>query len=79
MYDNKPDETKYIYRDFDSKGQQLLGKNNYTVTFPKGQLPPVKGFWSVTLYDMDTRCLVQTKEQSPDHVGYRNESDMIIS
>jgi hypothetical protein len=51
MYDNKPDETKYIYRDFDNKGQQLNGKNNYTVTFPKGQLPPVKGFWSMTLYN----------------------------
>lgn len=51
MYDNKPDETKYIYRDFDSQGQQLHGRNNYTVTFPKGQLPPVKGFWSMTLYN----------------------------
>jgi hypothetical protein len=51
MYDNKPDETKYIYRDFDSKGQQLRGKNLYTVTFPRGQLPPVKGFWSLTLYN----------------------------
>jgi len=51
MYDNKPDETKYIYRDFDSKGEQLNGKNNYTVTFPKGQEPPVKGFWSMTLYN----------------------------
>ena len=51
MYDNKPDETKYIYRDFDSRGQQLHGKNLYTVTFPKGQEPPVKGFWSLTLYN----------------------------
>ena len=51
MYDNRPTETKYIYRDFDSKGEQLNGKNNYTVTFPKGQEPPVKGFWSVTLYN----------------------------
>jgi hypothetical protein len=51
MYDNKPAETKYIYRDFDSQGQQLHGKNIYTVTFPKGQLPPVKGFWSLTLYN----------------------------
>jgi len=51
MYDNKPDETKYIYRDFDSQGQQLHGKNNYTVTFAKGQEPPVKGFWSMTLYN----------------------------
>jgi hypothetical protein len=51
MYANKPNETKYMYRDFDSKGQQLLGKSNYTVTFPKGELPPVKGFWSITLYN----------------------------
>jgi hypothetical protein len=51
MYDNKPNETKYIYRDFDSKGEQLHGKNNYTVTFAKGQEPPVKGFWSMTLYN----------------------------
>jgi hypothetical protein len=51
MFDNKPDETKYIYRDFDSQGQQLDGKNNYTVTFAKGQAPPVKGFWSMTLYN----------------------------
>ncbi len=51
MYDNKPEETKYIYRDFDSQGQQLHGKNNYTVTFAKGQEPPVKGFWSMTLYN----------------------------
>jgi hypothetical protein len=51
MFDNVPEETKYIYRDFDSKGQQLEGKNSYTVTFSKGQLPPVKGFWSLTLYN----------------------------
>ena len=51
MYDNKPNETKYIYRDEDSQGQQLNGKSNYTVTFPKGQEPPVKGFWSMTLYN----------------------------
>ena len=51
IYDNKPDETKYIYRDLDSEGQQLNGKNDYTIRFPKGQLPPVKGFWSLTLYN----------------------------
>jgi len=51
MFDNTPEETKYIYRDYDGQGQQLDGKNTYTVTFPKGQLPPVKGFWSLTLYD----------------------------
>ena len=51
MWDNTPNETKYIYRDYDSEGLVLTGKNNYTITFPKGQLPPVKGFWSLTLYN----------------------------
>ena len=51
IFENRPRETKYIYRDHDSAGQQLHGKNLYTITFPKGQLPPVKGFWSLTLYN----------------------------
>ena len=51
MYDNKPTETKYMYRDDDSLGQPLNGKNSYAVTFAKGQEPPVKGFWSMTLYN----------------------------
>lgn len=51
MYDNRPEETKYIYTDDDSGGRQLNGQNGYAITFAKGQLPPVKGFWSVTLYD----------------------------
>lgn len=51
MWENAPNETKYIYRDFDSKGQPLDGHSNYTLTFPKGQTPPVKGFWSITLYN----------------------------
>jgi hypothetical protein len=51
MFDNRPTETQYFYTDDDSKGVQLEGKNLYTVTFPKGQLPPVKGFWSMTMYN----------------------------
>jgi len=27
------------------------GTNKYTMRFEKGQLPPVKGFWSLTMYD----------------------------
>jgi len=51
IWENAPGETVYMYRDLDSKGQQLLGRHLYTVSFPKGQLPPVKGFWSLTLYN----------------------------
>ena len=48
---NKPNETKYFYQDLDEDGARLNGRNYYTVTFAKGQLPPVKGFWSLTLYN----------------------------
>src|SRR5215470_5457938 len=51
MYDNRPEETKYIYTDDDSQGEQLNGQNTYEITFAKDQVPPVKGFWSLTLYN----------------------------
>jgi len=50
-YDNKRNETMYFYTDNDTKLQQLVGTSSYAVTFAKGQLPPVKGFWSLTMYD----------------------------
>jgi len=53
MYDNAPEETRYIYTDFDSNSERLSGQNRYTVTFPKGELPPVNGFWSLTLYNKE--------------------------
>jgi hypothetical protein len=53
IYDNRPEETKYIYTDNDNQGQQLHGQHTYTITFPKGQTPPVKGFWSLTLYNAE--------------------------
>jgi hypothetical protein len=51
IFVNLQTETKYFYQDLDAAGERLNGTKRYTVTFPKGQLPPVKGFWSVTLYN----------------------------
>lgn len=53
IYDNAPNETRYLYTDVDQQGVRLSGARNaaYTVTFPKGQTPPVKGFWSLTMYN----------------------------
>ncbi|MFC6979242.1 DUF1254 domain-containing protein [Microbulbifer taiwanensis] len=51
LLDNRPAETQYFYTDFDSGGNKLKGDSLYAVTFPKGQLPPVRGFWSLTLYN----------------------------
>ena len=51
MYSNTASETQYHLREFDSRGTPLNGANQYAITFAKGKLPPVKGFWSLTLYD----------------------------
>jgi hypothetical protein len=51
IFVNRPNETKYFYQDLDQQGARLSGQSKYTVTFAKGQLPPVKGFWSLTLYN----------------------------
>lgn len=51
MFENAPHETKYIFTDADIDGQQLAGSHAYTVTFDAGQLPPVNGFFSLTLYN----------------------------
>ena len=53
IYDNAPTTTRYIYNDLDSTGARLNGANKYTVTFDKGQTPPVEGFWSLTLYNKE--------------------------
>ena len=52
IYANDPSEAMYPYTRKDSHGEALDGsKHNYTLTFAKGQFPPVNAFWSVTMYD----------------------------
>lgn len=51
IFVNQPNETKYFYNQRDVAGEQLTGDRTYRVTFPAGGLPPVRGYWSLTLYD----------------------------
>lgn len=51
IFVNKANETKYHYQDRDETGGRLNGDSRYTVTYAKGQLPPVRGFWSLTVYN----------------------------
>jgi hypothetical protein len=53
IFVNKPKETKYFYQDLDSAGGRLNGRNKYTVTFARDAMPPVKGFWSLTMYNKE--------------------------
>ncbi len=60
IYVNSPVEATYPITRSDSSGQPLDGsKHNYTLTFTPGQFPPVKAFWSVTIYDGNTQLLIE--------------------
>ena len=50
---NLEKDAVYPYTEFDSEGKTLTGANKYTLTFPKGETPPVGGFWSFTMYEID--------------------------
>jgi hypothetical protein len=46
----------------DSQGNWLDGAISYRLRVPPN--PPIKMFWSVTVYDVNTRCLVQMKRRT---------------
>jgi hypothetical protein len=50
---NLPEDAVYAFAHADSAGQKLSGARAYSVTFPKGQTPPVNAFWSITMYEED--------------------------
>jgi hypothetical protein len=58
IYGNTKAEAMYPIFATDSTGAPLDGANNYTYRFPPGQLPPVKAFWSLTMYRMPQSLLV---------------------
>ena len=48
---NRPQDAVYPTSLKDADGKAYDGANKYVMHFAKGQLPPVKGFWSLTMYD----------------------------
>jgi hypothetical protein len=50
---NRPQDAVYPTSEIDVEGKPYMGNNNYVMRFPKGQLPPVDGFWSLTMYDAE--------------------------
>jgi hypothetical protein len=59
IYGLDADEATYPMTRIAPDGSPLDGsKHKYTITFEKGQLPPVNAFWSITMYDGKTQFLV---------------------
>jgi hypothetical protein len=50
---NLPEDAIYPLNLADETGKPLDGANQYTIHFEKGATPPVRAFWSLTLYDSD--------------------------
>ncbi len=48
---NRPQDAVYPTSEADTDGKPYNGANKYVLHFDKGQMPPVNGFWSLTMYD----------------------------
>lgn len=55
--------SQYLFSIHDSKGQPFDGSKTYKVTLPP-KIPAAK-FWSLTLYDNQTRSMLQTNQRFP--------------
>jgi hypothetical protein len=56
---NSAAEAMYPSYQVDSQHRPLTGESEYTVHFAKGELPPVRAFWSLTMYDLPQQLLVK--------------------
>jgi hypothetical protein len=60
--------SQYLATYKDSSGVYLDGSHNYLLTLPAGI--PAKDFWSVTVYDANTRSLLQNGQPKPSVSTY---------
>lgn len=50
---NQPDDAIYPLNVSDDSGQPVTAQNRYVLHFSKSELPPVRAFWSLTMYDAE--------------------------
>jgi hypothetical protein len=62
-YSNRPEETIYAAKSFSDEGGFIDGSRTHRLHFPKGELPPVGAFWSLSVYDLRTRLFVENEIQ----------------
>jgi len=57
IWGNSTLEAFYPGYEVDADGQKMNGSDRYSVRFAPGQLPPVNGFWSLTMYELPANLL----------------------
>ena len=67
--------SQYAWGYLDSEGNPLDGGKTYRMNLPKD--PPVEAFWSVVIYDPQTRSMLQTGQPFPSKNDARDK-DMLI-
>jgi hypothetical protein len=75
---NTVEESTYPTALTDSAGEMLNGANSYRMVFKRGKLPPVRGFWSVTMYDSNGYLVPNAAKiyaVGPDHPGMITRKD----
>jgi hypothetical protein len=75
---NTVEESTYPTALTDSAGEMLSGANSYRMVFKRGKLPPVRGFWSVTMYDSNGYLVPNAAKiyaVGPDHPGMITRKD----
>lgn len=73
---NLPEDAVYPVAQVDGDGKKLNGANKYTITFAKGQAPPVDGFWSITMYFDDAGWWFYPNELNKFTVSMRNNPQL---
>ena len=63
--------SQYALASTDSKGRYLDGSKDYTLTLPADV--PAKDFWSLVVYDPQTRSMLQTDQPYPSKNNERNK------
>ena len=75
---NTVEESTYPTALTDVAGAPFNGANNYRMVFKPGKLPPVAGFWSVTMYDTDGYLVANPANIyaiGPSHPGMITQKD----
>ncbi len=82
IYVNTPDEAIYPTANVDSTGDKLSGANKYTITFGRDEIPQVKFFWSLTMYNtkgfFETNPIERYNIKNIDKLAYGKDGSLTL-